>query len=54
VFGRLTLSVFLVGEASELFFVAAYSGSDCFDSGAQGGDLVGESGEGAAGGGVGR
>jgi hypothetical protein len=32
-----------------LFFVLAYSVGDGFDGGAQGGDLVGESGQGAAG-----
>lgn len=36
------LSVFLGGEASELFFVVVYSGGDGFQGGAQGGDLVGE------------
>ena len=51
-FGRLMLSVVVGGEASELFFVLAYSVGDGFDGGAQGGDLVGEPGEGAAGGGL--
>ena len=46
------LSVVVCGEASELFFVFAYSVCDGFDGGAQGGDLVGEPGQGAAGGGV--
>src|SRR3954469_5944996 len=46
------LSVVVGGEASELFFVFAYSVGNGFDGGAQGGDLVGEPGEGAAGGGV--
>ena len=46
------LSVVVGGEASELFFVLAYSVGDGFDGGAQGGDLVGEPGEGAAGGGL--
>ena len=46
------LSVVVGGEASELFFVFAYSVGDGFDGGAQGGDLVGEPGEGAAGGGA--
>src|ERR1700741_549958 len=40
----------MAGESSELFFVAAYLGGDGFQGGAQGGDLVGERGEGAAGG----
>jgi hypothetical protein len=35
-----------------LFFVFAYSVCDGFDGGAQGGDLVGEPGQGAAGGGL--
>src|SRR3954471_12523763 len=46
------LSVVVGGEGSELFFVFAYSVGNGFDGGAQGGDLVGEPGEGAAGGGV--
>jgi hypothetical protein len=40
------------GEASELFFVFAHSIGYGLDGGAQGGDLVGEPGEGAAGGGL--
>ena len=44
--------MFLGCEASELFFVVAYSGGDGLEGGAQGGDFVGESGEGAAGGGA--
>src|SRR3954451_5798664 len=46
------LSVVVCGKAPELFFVFAYSVGDGFDGGAQGGDLVGESGQGAAGGGL--
>src|SRR3954470_435615 len=46
------LSVVVCGEASELFFVFAYSVGDGFDGGAQGGDLVGEPGQGAAAGGL--
>lgn len=37
---------------SELFFVPAYPGGEGVRCGAQGGDLVGEGGEGAAGGGL--
>src|SRR5215218_6789664 len=45
-------SVVVCGEVPELFFVFAYSVGDGFDGGAQGCDLVGESGQGAAGGGL--
>ena len=37
---------------SELFFVAAYSGGEGIERGAEGGDLVGETDEGAAGAGA--
>jgi hypothetical protein len=37
------------GEASELFFVFAHPIGDGLDGDSQGGDLVGEPGEGAAG-----
>jgi hypothetical protein len=42
-------SAFLGCEASELFFVVAYSGGDGLEGGAQGGDFIGEPGEGPAG-----
>src|SRR3954469_8969765 len=46
------LSVVVCGKAPELFFVFAYSVGDGFDGGAQGCDRGGESGQGAAGGGL--
>ncbi len=46
--GRLTVSVFSCCESSELFVVAADFVGEGVECGAEGGDLVGEAGEGAA------